>query len=269
MMTWVGVVGLGVSRGLLALVCVTLVAVSEAVEGDGLPPELDDAVRVHTGLQRLLEDYTFRRTVRTTGPVLDRALHEFLLSRPDLGAALARLQGHGPYRVTRVAPGAFEGTDGDGAFASLRVLREAEGLRVFHARGRYVVPLAPDVSGEAVVLLRTAYSDTPQGDLAHGELTVYARLDNRVLGWVLKVLIPFVGDVLDRKMARAFASESRAVEALSRDPEGVLARLAQEPSVAPEDVVRLRELVRSALARRPARPGLPAPESPAESAIGR
>jgi len=187
----------------------------------------------------------------STGRVLDRNLHEFLLSHQDIGAALVRVQGLGKYRVRRVGAGVFEGTDGEGASAVLQIIDEAPGHRVFHARGRYVARFAPDISGEALVLLTTRYEDTPNGELAHGHLTVYARLDNRLLGWVLRLLIPFVGSVLDTKIARAFSSESRAAEHLARDPERVLTRLEEDASLSRTDVAAFRSLLRHALARRP------------------
>lgn len=246
----------GYGRGGVRRAIALLLVVAMAVPGGGAaaadPPDaLREVVADRPDLATLLTDYTFRRGVASTGKVLDRDLHEFLVSRPDVGAALARLQGLGAYRVRQVGPRVFEGTDGEGAFALLRIIAETPGVRVFHARGRSEMRFFPDVSGEALVLLTTRYEETEGGDLARGQLTVYARLDNRILGTLLSLVIPVVGWLLDRKIAKAFLSESRAVEGLARDPEAVLERLAESEPGLGADVVTLRSLLRSAQARRP------------------
>jgi hypothetical protein len=228
-------------------------------EAAGIPAALREAIRGRPDLAQLLEDYTFRRSVTSAARVLDRDLHEFLLSHPDVGAELARLRGAGPYHVRRVAPAVFEGTDGDGAWATLRVLDAAPGLRVFHARGRYAARLLPDVSGEALVLLTTRYETTGAGDLVHGRLTVHARLDGAFQHALLRALVPLVGAGLDRKIARAFASESVAVERLVRQPHVVLARLRAAPHLRPPDVAALRDLLERAHAAGHAVPVASAP----------
>jgi len=228
-----------------------LVCVPAAAWAGEVPRALLEAVGTQPELGTLLTDYTFRRSVMSTGRVLDRTLHEFLLSHPDIGASLVRVQGLGSYRVRRVAPGVFQGTDGEGASSVLRIVEEAPGRRVFHARGRHVARFAPDISGEALVLLTTWYEDAGDLELAHGHLTVYARLDNRLLGWVLRLLMPFIGSVLDAKIAKAFASESRAVKHSGLDPDTVLARLEEDAALSHADVAEFRSLLRDALARRP------------------
>jgi len=186
-----------------------------------------------------------------TARVLNATLHEFLLSHPDVGAALARVQGLGPYRVRRIGPGVFAGTDGEGVCTLLRILSEAPGRRVLHASARYTTRLFPDISGEALVLVTTRYEEAGNAELAHGQLLVYARLDNRMLGWLLGVLRPFIGGVLDAKIAKAFLNESRAIDQLVRDPDALLARLGMDESLAPADVAAFGSLLRGALARRP------------------
>lgn len=251
----------------LAFLLVAPLEGTAAAAAEDVPGALRRAAAGDPRLEALLRDPTFTRRVESTGRVLDRDLHEFLLSRPDIGAALARLQGLGEYRVRRTGPRTFEGTDGEGAFAVLRVLDEAPGRRVFHARGRAVLRFFPDVSGEALVLLLTRYEEGEGGDLAHGQLTVYARLDNGLIGSLLKLLIPLVGWVLDSKIARAFLSESRAVGLVARDPEAVLARLvAGEPELAP-DLAAFRAALEAALARHPAA-GVAAAREPAASPWG-
>jgi hypothetical protein len=240
----------GRQRALVLLLAVAIGAPAGALAVE-VPRALSEAVADHPALSTLLTDYTFRRSVVSTGRVLDRDIHEFLLSRPDIGAALAHLQGLGDYHVRRVEPGAFEGSDGEGVSAFLRILNEAPGQRVFHVRGLSVLPLLPDISGEALVLLTTRYEEADGFDLAHGRLTVYARLDNRFLGGVLRLLLPLIGWVLDQKIAKAFLSESRAVELLARNPEAVIARLGEHEPLLLEDVAEFRSLLHRALARWP------------------
>jgi len=231
---------------LVALVCAP--GVSTAGE---VPHALREAVEAHPGFAALLTDYTFQRSVTATARVLDSALHEFLLSHPDVGATVARVQGFGEYRVRRVGADVFEGTDGEGVTTVLRILSEAPGRRVFHARGRYAARFLPVISGEALVLVTTRYEDTGDAEMAHGRLSVYASLDNRVLGWLLQILTPLLGGVLDAKIAKAFLSESRAIGQLARDPDALLARLGEDESLAPADVAAFSSLLRNALARRP------------------
>ena len=231
---------------LAALVC----APGVGTAGD-IPHALRETVLAHPEYGSLLTDYTFQRSVAETARVLDATLHEFLLSHPDVGAALARVQGLGPYRVRRVGPGVFAGTDGEGVSTVLRILSKAPGRRVLHASGRYAARLFPDISGEALVLLTTRYEETGDGELAHGQLVVYARVNNRVIGWFLGVLRPLIGGVLDAKIAKAFLNESRAVDRLVRNPDALLARLGEDETLAPTDVTAFGSLLRGALARRP------------------
>ena len=100
------------------------------------------------------------------------------------------------------------------------------------------------------MLVTTRYEEAGNAELAHGQLLVYARLDNRMLGWLLGVLRPFIGGVLDAKIAKAFLNESRAIDQLVRDPDALLARLGMDESLAPADVAAFGSLLRGALARR-------------------
>jgi hypothetical protein len=239
------------TRTAATLLFVASVGLPVGVGALEVPRALSEAVRDHPALAALLTDHTFQRSVVSTGRVFDRDLHEFLLNHPDVGAALARLQGLAPYRVRRVGPRVFEGTDGEGAFTVLRILEEAPGQRVFHARGRAVLRFFPDVSGEALVLLTTRYEEADGVDLARGQLTVYARLDNRFLDRTLRLLTPVIGWVLDRKIAKAFLSESRALELVAGDPAPVLARLEEEEPLLGAEVAAFRALLYRALTRRP------------------
>lgn len=243
--------GFGLCALIVGLVLVLIVTCAPGVGTAGEAPHaLREAVGARPEYASLLTDYTFQRKVAVTARVLDATLHEFLLSHPDVGAALARVQGLGPYRVRRIGPGVFAGTDGEGVSTVLRILNEAPGRRVLHANGRYTTRLFPDISGEALVLVTTRYEEAGNAELAHGQLLVYARLDNRMLGWLLGVLRPFIGGVLDAKIAKAFLNESRANQ-LVRDPDALLARLGMDESLAPADVAAFGALLRGALARRP------------------
>lgn len=233
------------------VVLATLVCAPGVGTAGEAPHALREAVGARPEYASLLTDYTFQRKVDAPARVLDATLHEFLLSHPDVGAALARVQGLGPYRVRRIGPGVFAGTDGEGVSTVLRILNEAPGRRVLHANGRYTTRLFPDISGEALVLVTTRYEEAGNAELAHGQLLVYARLDNRMLGWLLGVLMPFIGGVLDAKIAKAFLNESRAIDQLVRDPDALLARLGMDESLAPADVAAFGSLLRGALARRP------------------
>lgn len=213
-------------------------------------PELPEVAAQDPRVARLLADYTFSRRVVSTGRVLDRRLHEFLLTNPDIGAALARLQGLGTYRVQRLGPGVFEGTDGEGAWMVLEILAEAPGRCIFYARGRQVFRLLPDISGEALVVLTTRYEEADGADLAHGELEIYARLDNRVVGGLLPLLLPFVGWILDQKISKAFLSESRSVELLSHRRDAILAQLEASDALLRSSVARFRALLDDALEKR-------------------
>jgi len=232
------------------VILATLVCAPGVGTAGDVPRALREAVLVHPEYASLLTGHSFERSVAATARVLDATLHEFLLSHPDVGAALARVQGLGPYRVRRVGPGVFAGTDGEGVSTVLRILSEAPGRRVLHASGRYAARLFPDISGEALVLLTTRYEETGDGELAHGHLVVYARLDNRAIRWLLGVLRPLIGSVLDAKIAKAFLSESRAVDRLARNPDTLLARLGEDETLAPADVAAFGALLRGALARR-------------------
>ncbi len=214
------------------------------------PSALREVLTEHPGVASLLTDYTFSRRVVSTGRVLDRNLHEFLLSHPDIGASLAALQGLGAYRVQRVGPRLFQGTDGEGASAVLHILSEAPGQRIFYARGRQMFRFFPDVSGEALVVLTTRYEEAAGVDLAHGQLTIYARLDNRFLGGLLRLLLPFIGWTLDQKISKAFLRESRSVELLSSARDAILARLEASETLPRRDVALFRALLDQALERR-------------------
>ncbi|MFQ5883040.1 MAG: hypothetical protein ACE5I9_11335 [Candidatus Methylomirabilales bacterium] len=70
--------------------------------------------RARKKVEALLQDHTLKRSPRLEHPIISRALHQFLLDRPDVGAAIARILGIAKYTVTRVRQDLFHGSDGEG-----------------------------------------------------------------------------------------------------------------------------------------------------------
>ncbi|HZC68631.1 MAG TPA: hypothetical protein VE201_08450, partial [Nitrospirales bacterium] len=151
-----------------------------------------------------------------------KPVYDFLLDHMVLTATLVRQLALGDYRVQQVGAQGFHGEDGQGSEALFDVLYRDPTQRVYHIQGSHHGKVFSLITGEAIVML------TSQGRSGHDgkgsvetRMAVYSKLDNPMLATLVKVLQPFLRDVINEKLAGPFLAFHRLGELIAADPEQV------------------------------------------------
>ena len=226
---------------LLALVG-ALSTVTGASERLSFPLEaLEETARKK--VEALLTDHTLKRSPRLDHPILNPPLHQFLLDRPDVGAALARVLKIGTYTVTRTGKDLFQASDPEGLEGRLEILYRDQAHRVYYAEGIAEGGLLT-VRGKALVLQQSQYRTANPGQQSvTTQLTVYAKVDNPLLALFLQIFSPFIGGLVDAKISKAQGVVRQVSELMVHDPQGTYMRIAVSNQLTPEDLTKLRELM--------------------------
>lgn len=178
-------------------------------------------------------------------------LYEFLLSRPDITAALARALGAARYRVSRDGESGYRGEDGKGAKGHFVLVERGEGRRVYFAQGTYDKPLLPTIAGRLVLVME--YRTNGPGDPGiENRIQGFVRIDTPIIGTLAKLARPLVKRAMDKKVQHLFEKVARLLDAASADPPEALRRLAEDGPRAPQDLETLRLLLEAERARRAA-----------------
>ena len=195
-------------------------------------------------VEALLREHTIMRSPRLEHPILNRPIHRFLLDRPDVGAALARILKIGTYTVTRTGTDQFRASDPEGLEGQLEILYRDEAQRVYYAEGIAEGGLLR-VRGKVVVFQQSQYSTTASGqERVAAQLTIYAKIENPVLAFFVRILVPLIGGMVDAKISKAQGVVRQVSEVMVQDPHATVARIAASDALAPEDLATLRALMR-------------------------
>lgn len=176
-------------------------------------------------------------------------LYEFLLTRPDLTAALARALGQAKYRVSPDGENGFRGDDGKGAKGYFVLVEQGEGRRVFFARGTYDKPLLPTIAGRMVLILEYG-PNAPGAPALETRVQGFVRIDTPIVGTLARIGRPLVRRAMEKKVRHLFEKVARLLDAAAADPSEALRRLAEDGSHAPEDLELLRRLLEAERTRR-------------------
>jgi len=199
--------------------------------------------RAREKIDPVLEDYTLKRVLELEHRILNRPLHQFLLDRPDVGAAIARGLGIGNYTVTRKEKDLFYGVDPDGVEGNLEILYRDEGHRVYFAQGTAEGAVLT-VRGKLLMLHESQYRTTDQGQMSvQTQLTIYAKIENPFLAFLLKLFAPLIGDLADPKLSKAQGVVRQVSERIVEDPQGTYSRIVESDQVACEDLTILHKLI--------------------------
>lgn len=200
--------------------------------------------RAREKVEALLQDHTLKRTPVLEHPILNRSIHQFLLDRPDVGAALTRILGIGKYTMTRVGKEHFHGSDGEGAEGDLDILYRDEAHRVYFMKGLNKGAVTT-VRGKAIILQEFEYRTTDEGEnRVESRLTIYARVENPLLALLLKIFAPFIGRLVDNKITKAQGAVQEVSEAMVHDPQETYRRIKESDELASEDLTMLRQLMK-------------------------
>ena len=163
----------------------------------------------------------------TVGPVetpLPLEAANFLLDHPDLSAWLVNRRKIAPYVVERRSPKRFFADDGDGTKGLITEAERSPTRRVYQGEGTHNGWLEAD----ATVVLQLA----PAGPgCVISTFDVGVTLKNRLLGGAVRLLRPWLKDVIARKFGRAFLAAHKVGELLAREPASVSAELASYPKL--------------------------------------
>lgn len=178
-------------------------------------------------------------------------LYEFLLSRPDITAALARALGAARYQVSPDGENGYRGADGKGAKGHFVLVERGEGRRVYFVQGTYDKPLLPTIAGRLVLVVEYR-TNGPEDPGVENRVQGFVRIDTPIVGTLAKLARPLVRRAMDRKVQHLFEKVARLLDAASADPSEALRRLAEDGPRAPQDLETLRQLLEAEHARRAA-----------------
>jgi hypothetical protein len=143
-------------------------------------------------------------------------LYVALIDAPEVTALASRHLRLAPYAVRRLGPGWYHADDGMGAQGEYHVLARERTRRVMFSRGRHGSRFFGAITGVALTDLRFE----PQGGYVAQRLSAWLVIDNRFAAVVARLLIPFFGQVADRKLQEGFRVTARVAEwAASRPAE--------------------------------------------------
>jgi len=178
-------------------------------------------------------------------------LYEFLLTHPDITAALARALGAARYRVSPDGENGYRGEDGKGAKGHFTLVERAEGRRVYFVQGTYDKPLLPTIAGRLVLVME--YRTNGPGDPGiENRIQGFVRIDTPIVGTLVKLARPLVKRSMNKKVRHLFEKVAHLLDAASADPPEALRRLAEDGPRAPQDLEALRLLLEAERARRAA-----------------
>lgn len=190
------------------------------------------------GVKDVIDHPTLVRPPQPVTAAGGRKQAEFLLSRPPFAAALARRlhPALDRYTLRQEGPGLYHIEDRGALRGDLRLLESGDGRQAYLATGEFR-SLAHLIrfSGRTVIILD--YHEISEGGQAAIEArpTLYVKIDNVIVGAVVKVLAPLVRRLMDRRLATLIDAGRAVADRIARDPAGLYRDLEGWPEISPED----------------------------------
>lgn len=169
--------------------------------------------------------------------------YTFLLDHLPLAARLAAALAIDRYRIEATAPGQFFGDDQSGLTGNFTVAYQATGRRIYYGEGVYVGALLPRMSGRTVMVLEFHPIERQGRPFVETRLTVYLRLEQRPLRYLLKPLLPLVSGLVNRKLSRFLTAARRLSEALAAEPRQTWREVQQSQTLSEADKRCVRQLL--------------------------
>ena len=225
----------------LALLAAALIRPAVGAGGEGVPalpsgvPSADLA-----RIEKVLANATVSTRVEIAPYPLRLDVFDYLLDHPEFATQVTRALKLARYRIWRTADG-LNLDEGWGVTGLITPFYGDGGLRVIYARGRYEQSVLPDISGQAVILLRYANGPGPDGRPALAtSMEVFAQLDSAMVA-------TFAGPIAKSKATseglHVLKVFSRLSTHLERRADEVLAELARHPEISRPDLDGLRRVL--------------------------
>jgi hypothetical protein len=193
-------------------------------------------------LQSIIGDYT---TVSTVGPIrtaLSESMYQYLLDHPPVAAALIGRLKLGLYKSEERGTDRFWGHDGEGTEGVVQLVYKDRTSRLYYLEGSHNSRVLPDVTGKAVVLIRTNLVTELNGaDAMDSTVVSYTKLDNRILSGLVSLLRPLIGGVVTGKLRKGVETVNRLGLVMREHPERVLFEATDLPALSDRDAAFLKE----------------------------
>jgi len=203
-----------------------------------LPPGVPPAELAR--IEKVLAQATVSARVEAEPYPLRLDVFDYLLDHPDFATQVTRALKLARYRIWRTADG-LNLDDGWGVTGLITPMYGGRGLRVIYARGRFEQRALPDISGQAVILLR--YADGP-GSMGRPELAttmeVFAQLDSAMVATLAGSIARSKATSEARHVLKVF---SRLSTHLERRTDEVLAELGRRPDVSRAELDGFRKVL--------------------------
>ena len=193
-------------------------------------------------LKLVIDHYTTANTLGPLKTAMDASTYFHLLDHPPLAAALINRLDLADYKAEMRGPGRWWGNDGEGTEGIVQLVYQDRAIRIYYLEGTHRSRLLPNVSGKAVVFLRTGTVKEPGGlEAMENTMVAYTMLDNRVLSGLASLLRPLVGATVIRKLRKGVDVVNRLGLEIRQRPERVLFEATDPPSLPDEDVAFLKQ----------------------------
>ena len=200
----------------------------------GVPPS--ELARI----EKVLAQATVSTRVEAEPYPLRLDVFDYLLDHPDFATQVTRALKLARYRIWRTADG-LNLDDGWGVTGLITPMYGDRGLRVIYARGRYEQRMLPDISGQAVILVRYAVGQGPNGRPALAtSMEVFAQLDSAMLATLAGSIARSKATSEARFALKVF---SRLSTHLERRTDEVLAELGRRPEVSRPELDGFRKVL--------------------------
>jgi hypothetical protein len=192
-------------------------------------------------LKFLVDHYTTANSVGPLKTAMEESMYRYLLDHPPVAAALINRLDLAEYKAEARGPGRWWGNDGDGTEGIVQLVYHDHTSRIYYLEGTHHSRLLPNLSGKAVVFLRTAVVKEPSGlESMQNTMVAYTMLDNRLLSGLASLVRPLVGATVTRKLAKGVAVVNRLGLEMRQRPDRVLFEATDPPPLPDEDVAFLR-----------------------------
>ncbi len=145
------------------------------------------------------------RRLPVTAVNVDAEYFVFLARYPEVVVNIWKLMGITQMATTRTSEYTMNTDDGSGTISDMELVYGTRNLHIFYGTGSYTGPvLKRELTGKAVLVLRTEYTTGPQGEpVATSQLDVFLKVDNATAGLVARTLNPLVGTTADHNFTES------------------------------------------------------------------
>ena len=194
-------------------------------------------------VKEVLYKPTLYRVAELPGLPVGRDAYEFLLDRPNLSLALARLvDGRmDKYKVEVRPDGSARVHDRDVLVGDMDVVSRTPSQRIYYISGYWDFMLGIRFNGRMVLV--SDYTERPGsgGRQVDSRTRGYIRVDNALVGIIARMIVYIFPGKVDARIARFAGAVRKVAEAVHGDPAGVYRKLAAAGEVPQSDLREYRE----------------------------